>query len=182
MIKKNKSTIEKLKIAKALKREKDKARVDALSREIANLNGESMSLKAKWQSEKKCIEEIQSKKQAIESLKLEADQAERSGDYGKVAEIRYGRIKKTEEQITALNEKLMNIQGTSALINEEVTAENIAEVVSKWTGIPVKRMLQGERDKLLHLEDELHKRVVGQDEAIAAVSDAIRRSRRTDQF
>jgi ATP-dependent Clp protease ATP-binding subunit ClpB len=132
---------------------------------------------AKWQSEKKLLEGIQNEKQRIEQLKNEAEQAERQGDYGKVAEIRYGRIKESEKSISNLTQELQRIQGNSAMINEEVTAEDIAEVVSKWTGIPVMRMLQGEREKLLNLEDALHIRVVGQDEAIAAVSDAVRRSR-----
>jgi ATP-dependent Clp protease ATP-binding subunit ClpB len=170
--------IQQLEIEKeALKREKDHVKVDELSREISHLNEEMQMLKAKWQSEKKCIEEIQSCKQLIEQLKNEADQAERAGDYGKVAEIRYGRIKEAEQKITGLNEQLTEIQGNSALVDEEVTAEHIAGVVSKWTGIPVKRMLQGEREKLLNLETELHKRIVGQVEAVSAVADAVRRNR-----
>ena len=123
------------------------------------------------------MNEIQSDKQKIENLKFEADQAERMGDYGKVAEIRYGKIRDAEKRIEDLKAKLAGMQQNSAMINEEVTAEDVAEIVSKWTGIPVSRMIQSERDKLLNLENELHKRVVGQDEAIAAVSDAVRRSR-----
>ena len=161
----------------ALKRENDELKVADLSKEISEVNEERAKLRAKWQNEKKIIEEIQLQKQAIENLKTEADQAERQGDYGKVAEIRYGRIKEAEKKIVILNEKLIEIQGDSALINEEVTAEDIAEIISNWTGIPVKRMLQGEREKLLGLEQELHKRVVGQEEAISAVSDAVRRNR-----
>jgi len=161
----------------ALKRENDQAKVTILSKEISNLNEERVKLRAKWQSEKKLVEEIQSEKQKIENLKLEADQAERTGDYGKVAEIRYGRIREAEKRIDELKGKLGEMQQNSALITEEVTAEDIAGIVSKWTGIPVNRMIQSERDKLLNLEKELHKRVVGQDEAIAAVADAVRRSR-----
>ncbi len=161
----------------ALKREKNVEKVTALSREISELNEARTQLKAKWQSEKKLVEDIQLQKQQIENLKTEADQAERQGDYGKVAEIRYGLIREAERKIEALNEKLNSVQGGNALINEEVGAEDIAEVVSKWTGVPVQRMLQGERDKLLNLEKELHRRVIGQDEAIAAVADAVRRSR-----
>jgi ATP-dependent Clp protease ATP-binding subunit ClpB len=161
----------------ALKRENDTVKVSALSLEISQVNEERVKLKAKWQSEKKCIEAIQQQKQRIENFKLEADQAERQGDYGKVAEIRYGRIKEAETQIAELNLQLVAMQGNAAMINEEVTAEDIAEIVSQWTGIPVKKMLQGEREKLLQLEIELHKRVVGQDEAIRAVADAVRRSR-----
>jgi ATP-dependent Clp protease ATP-binding subunit ClpB len=161
----------------ALKRENDEQKVKQLSREISNLNEERVKLRAKWQSEKKMIEDIQVQKQLIENLKVEADQAERQGDYGKVAEIRYGRIKESEKKIEELNKKLIELQGNTAMINEEVTAEDIAMIVSNWTGIPVKRMLQGEREKLLGLESELHKRVIGQDEAISAVADAVRRSR-----
>jgi ATP-dependent Clp protease ATP-binding subunit ClpB len=161
----------------AMKREGDEQKVKLLAREITGLQEERVKLRAKWQSEKKIIEDIQLQKQDIEDLKSEADQAERQGDYGKVAEIRYGRIRESEKKITELKDKLGNLQQHSALINEEVTAEDIAEIVSKWTGIPVSRMLLGEREKLLNLEVELHKRVVGQDEAISAVSDAVRRSR-----
>ena len=161
----------------ALKRENDHIKVTILSKEISGLNEERTKLRAKWQSEKKLVDEIQSDKQKIEILKFEADQAERMGDYGKVAEIRYGRIRDAEKRIEDLKAKLAGMQQNSAMINEEVSAEDIAEIVSKWTGIPVSRMIQSERDKLLNLETELHKRVVGQDEAIAAVSDAVRRSR-----
>ena len=153
-------------------------RIKEISREIANLDEERKSLRAKWQSEKDVIAKIQAmKQQLLKAIKLEAEQAERQGDYGKVAEIRYGRIKESEANLDELNDKLRNMQADSALIKEEVTADDIAEIVSKWTGIPVNKMLQGERDKLLNLEEELHKRIVGQDEAIGAVSDAIRRSR-----
>ncbi len=161
----------------ALKRENDKIKVDELSREISGLNEERTKLRAKWQSEKQLVNQIQTGKQDIESLKQEADQAERMGDYGKVAEIRYGRIREAEKKIEELKHKLASLQQNSAMINEEVTAEDIASVVSKWTGIPVRRMLQAEREKLLSLESELHKRVVGQQEAIEAVADAVRRSR-----
>jgi ATP-dependent Clp protease ATP-binding subunit ClpB len=161
----------------ALKRENEDTKVRELTREISGLNEERTKLRAKWQSEKKLVEEIQMEKQKIESLKLEADQAERVGDYGKVAEIRYGRIREAEKQIEDLKGKLASMQQNSALINEEITAEDIAAVVSKWTGIPVNRMLKAERDKLLNLETELHKRVVGQHEAIESVADAVRRSR-----
>ncbi len=170
--------IQQLEIEKeALKRENDVTKVADLSSEISSLNEERSSLMAKWQSEKKILEDIQAGKQHIEQLKTDAEQAERQGEYGKVAEIRYGHIREAEKKITDLKEELSRIQGNSALINEEVTAEDIADVVSKWTGIPVSRMLQGEREKLLNLENALHLRVVGQDEAITAVSDAVRRSR-----
>ncbi len=170
--------IQQLEIEKeALKRENNNQKVSELNREISNLNEERSGYVAKWQTEKKLIDQIQSQNQAVENLKTQADQAERQGDYGKVAEIRYGRIKETEKSIADLNAELIKAQGNAAMINEEVGAEDIAEVVAKWTGIPVSRMLQGEREKLLKLEDELHKRVIGQDEAIVAVSDAVRRSR-----
>jgi ATP-dependent Clp protease ATP-binding subunit ClpB len=161
----------------AIKREGDHDKVQTISEQIANLSEERNTLKAKWQSEKAVVEGIQEKKEQIEQLKLEAEQAERAGDYGKVAEIRYGRIKETEQALQELQNKLNEAQGDSAMVKEEVDAEDIAGVVSRWTGIPVTRMLQSEREKLLHLEEELHKRVVGQEEAIAAISDAIRRSR-----
>jgi ATP-dependent Clp protease ATP-binding subunit ClpB len=170
--------IQQLEIEKeALKRENDIEKVNDLSKQLSGLNEERVAYMAKWESEKKLVENIQNQKQLIEQLKQEADQAERQGDYGKVAEIRYGRIKAAEKSIADFNTELVRIQGNAAMINEEVTAEDIAEVVSKWTGIPVLRMLQGEREKLLSLEQQLHKRVIGQDEAIAAVSDAVRRSR-----
>ena len=135
------------------------------------------SYKAKWQSEKELVNKIQQNKKEIEQLKFEADKAEREGDYGRVAEIRYGKLQALENEIKSIQEDLKKKQGDSALIKEEVTAEDIADVVSRWTGIPVSKMLQSEREKLLHLEDELHKRVIGQDEAIEAVADAVRRSR-----
>ncbi len=161
----------------AIKREGDKLKLDELSREIAELNEERVKLRAKWQNEKSIIDKIQHNKQEIENLRFEAEDAERRGDYGKVAEIRYGRIKEAETEIERFKKELMSVQSDYALIKEEVDAEDIAEVVSRWTGVPVSRMLQSEREKLLHLENELHKRVVGQNEAIAAVSDAVRRSR-----
>jgi len=161
----------------ALKREDDDVKVSEIAKVISGLNEERTKLRAKWQSEKKLVDEIQSEKQKIENLKTEADQAERVGDYGKVAEIRYGRIRESEKRTDELKEKLAVMQQNSALINEEITAEDIASIVSKWTGIPVSRMLQAEREKLLNLEAELHKRVVGQQEAIESVADAVRRSR-----
>ncbi|MEW5844995.1 MAG: ATP-dependent chaperone ClpB [Bacteroidota bacterium] len=161
----------------AIKREGDKPKLEELSRTLAELNEERTRLRAKWESEKNVIDRIQQLKQSIEHMKYEAEDAERNGDYGKVAEIRYGRIKQAEAEIEHLKEELKKVQADFALIKEEVDAEDIAEVVSRWTGIPVSRMLQSEREKLLHLEEELHKRVVGQDEAIAAVADAVRRSR-----
>ncbi len=161
----------------AIRREKDEIKLSNLSKEIANLSDERNHLHAKWKSEKEIAEQIQQKKKEIESLKLEAEQAERNGDYGKVAEIRYGSIKSKEDEIEKLRSKLTDIQADSPLINEEIGSEDIAEIVSRWTGIPVSKMLQSEREKLLHLEEELHHRVIGQDEAITAVADAIRRSR-----
>ena len=161
----------------AIKREKDKTKLQLLNEEIANLNDTRTNLRAKWQAEKEIVDKIQQKKKEIESFKIEAEQAERDGDLGKVAEIRYGKISHLSEEIDLLKTKLAEAQSDSPLINEEVDAEEVAEVVSRWTGIPVSRMLQSEREKLLNLEDELHKRVVGQNEAIEAVSDAIRRSR-----
>ena len=161
----------------AIKREKDDKKVKELTEIIANLQEDSSQIKAQWESEKQIVQGIQSSKEKIETLKIEADQAERAGDYGRVAEIRYGRIREEEEKLVQLEKQLAGRQSESALIKEEVDAEDIAEVVSRWTGIPVTRMLQSEREKLLHLEGELHKRVIGQDEAIAALSDAVRRSR-----
>ncbi len=161
----------------AIKREKDEAKLKILTEELANLQEEKNKLKAQWENEKAVVDEIQKHKAVIEQYRFEAEQAERSGDFGKVAEIRYGRIKESEKKLQELHQKLRDMQVESALIKEEVSAGDIADVVSRWTGIPVSRMLQGEREKLLKLEDELHKRVVGQDEAIEAVSDAIRRSR-----
>ena len=161
----------------AIKREKDEPKLQQLNKEIAELKEQETSYKAKWQSEKELVNKIQQNKQEIEQLKFEAEKAEPEGDYGKVAEIRYGKLQALENEIKDIQEDLKHKQGDSAMIKEEVTAEDIADVVSRWTGIPVNKMLQSERDKLLHLEQELHLRVVGQDEAIAAVSDAVRRSR-----
>ena len=161
----------------AIKREKDEAKLAHLNKEIEELREQEKSYKAKWQSEKELVNKIQQNKQEIENLKFEADKAEREGDYGKVAEIRYGKLKALEDEINHIQENLKHQQGDSAMIKEEVTAEDIADVVSRWTGIPVSKMMQSEREKLLFLEDELHKRVVGQDEAIQAVADAVRRSR-----
>ncbi len=161
----------------AIKREKDDEKLERLGKEIAELREQENSYKAKWQGEKALVDKIQQNKQVIEQLKFEAERAEREGDYGKVAEIRYGKLQALNNEINHIQEQLKQQQGDAAMIKEEVTAEDIADVVSRWTGIPVSKMLQSERDKLLHLEEELHKRVVGQDEAIAAVSDAVRRSR-----
>ncbi|MBP9512643.1 MAG: ATP-dependent chaperone ClpB [Bacteroidales bacterium] len=161
----------------AIKREGDEEKLEQLNQEIANLTEERSVLRAKWQSEKNLIDQIQQKKREIEDYRLAAEQAEREGNYGRVAELRYGKMREAEQQIEHLRKQLAEIQGDKPMINEEVSAEEVAEVVSKWTGIPVSRMLQSEREKLLHLEEHLHKRVVGQDEAISAVADAIRRSR-----
>ena len=161
----------------AIKREKDEAKLKQLGEEIATLKEQEQSKRAKWQHEKELADRIQTAKQQIEQLKFEADKAEREGDYGKVAEIRYGKIKSLNDEITSTQKKLQEAQSGEAMIKEEVTAEDIADVVSRWTGIPVSKMLQSERDKLLTLEEELHKRVIGQNEAITAVSDAVRRSR-----
>lgn len=161
----------------AIKREKDEKKLSVLNKEIANLSEERNQMRAKWQEEKAVVEGIQTKKKEIEAFRTEADRAERAGDFGKVAEIRYGKIKEAEEKLEKLKVELLERQENSSLVKEEVTSEDIAEVVSKWTGIPVQSMLQSEREKLLHLEDELHKRVVGQVDAIGAISDAIRRSR-----
>lgn len=160
----------------AIKREKDESKLKSLRSELANLKEERNEINARWKSEKEKVEGIQTIKQELENYKLEAERAEREGDYGKVAEIRYGKIKEAQEKLEKMQQNLAEQQGT-ALIKEEVTSEDIAEVVAKWTGIPVTKMLQSEREKLLKLEDELHKRVVGQEEAIVAVSDAVRRSR-----
>ncbi|CEN48979.1 protein disaggregation chaperone [Capnocytophaga canimorsus] len=160
----------------AIKRENDEQKLKMLYADVANLKEERNAIFAKWQSEKNVIDEVQTTKEAIENYKLEAEKAEREGDYAKVAELRYGKIKEAQDKLVLLQEKLDEAQGNS-LIKEEVTSENIAEVVAKWTGIPVTKMLQGEREKLLNLESELHKRVVGQEEAIEAISDAIRRSK-----
>ncbi len=161
----------------AIKREKDEKRVAELSEEIANLSAERDSLRAKWQGEKDVVDGINLKVEQIENYKLEADQAERAGDYGKVAELRYGKIREAQEEVEKLKEALQANQSESRMLKEEVTADDIAGVVSRWTGIPVSKMVQSEREKLLSLEDELHKRVAGQEEAIEAISDAIRRSR-----
>lgn len=161
----------------AIKRENDTKKVNELSEEIAQLNEQRNAVKARWQSEKEVVEKIQEVKEKIETLKLEAEQAERAGDYGKVAEIRYGKIREAEESLAKLMDQLNAMHDKGAMMKEEVDSEDIAEVVSRWTGIPVNRMLQSEREKLLHLEEELHKRVVGQEDAIEAVADAVRRSR-----
>ena len=161
----------------AIKREKDEVKLAQLGKEISTLKEQENGMRAKWQQEKELADSIQNAKHEIEELKFEAERAEREGDYGRVAEIRYGRITKLEEEITATQAALRNAQGTNAMIKEEVTAEDIADIVSRWTGIPVNKMLESERQKLLNLEEELHKSVIGQDEAIQAVSDAVRRSR-----
>lgn len=170
--------IKQLEIAKeAVKRDGESKQANEISSQLADFREEKAKLTAKWQSEKKIIEKIQNEKQLIESFKFQAHEAERAGDYGKVAELRYGKIKESEANLEKFKNELNEIQKDSALIKEEISDEDIAEIVSKWTGIPVSRMLQSEKDKLLSLEDELHKRVIGQDDAIAAVSDAVRRSR-----
>jgi ATP-dependent Clp protease ATP-binding subunit ClpB len=161
----------------AIKREGDKDKISRISEEIANLSDQRTRLRVEWQREKTTVDEIQKNKSAIEQYKLEADQAERSLDYERVAELRYGRIKEAEQKITELNQELSNLHINGALIKEEVDADDIADVVARWTGIPVSKMMQSEKEKLLHLEDELHLRVVGQDEAIEAVANAVRRSR-----
>ena len=161
----------------AIKRENDKTKLEQLNKEIANLKEEEKKQKAQWESEKEQINKIQQNKIDIENLKFEADKAEREGDYGKVAEIRYGKLKAKEEEIKEIQAKLHTMQGAAAMIKEEVDSEDIADVVSRWTGIPVNKMMQSERDKLLRLEDELHTRVIGQEEAITAIADAVRRSR-----
>jgi ATP-dependent Clp protease ATP-binding subunit ClpB len=171
-------TIARLQIEReALLRDGDNIKADKISRDLADLKVKRDSLIADWKSEKEMIEQVQSKKEMVESLRFEADKAERAGDYGKVAEIRYGKITELEKQITALKEEIERKRSHGSLVKEEVSSEDIAAIVSKWTGIPVSRMLESEKAKLLRLEDELHKRVVGQDEAIEAVSDAVRRSR-----
>ena len=162
----------------AIRRENDKEHVETLTHEIDELKAKDSELRAKWQSQRDLLKKIQSNKDEIERLKIEAQQAERQGDYGRVAEIRYGRIQEAQKRIATLQEEFrLASAGGDAMIKEEVDAEDIAEVVSRWTGIPVQRMLASEREKLLHMEEELHKRVVGQDQAIAAISDAVRRSR-----
>ncbi len=170
--------IKQLEIEKAgITREGDEVRLKILNEELSNLIEDRNNIAAKWQSEKEVVEQLQQTKKEIEDLKYEADRAEREGDYGKVAEIRYGKIKEAEQKLDDLKQRIQQMQVSGALIKEEVAAEEIAEIVSRWTGIPVTRMLQSEREKLLSLEEELHRRVIGQDEAIEAVSDAIRRSR-----
>ena len=161
----------------AIKRENDTVKLKQLNAEIEDLQKQEKDIRGKWESEKALVSKIQQDKQRIEQLKIEADNAERDGNYGRVAEIRYGKLKELEADIAKIQEELHSKQGDSALVKEEVTADDIAEVVSRWTGIPVNRMLESEREKLLHLEEELHKRVVGQEEAISAVANAVRRSR-----
>jgi len=161
----------------ALKRENDDKKVQELSESIANLSAERNTLRASWQEEKSLVDNVNQEIENIENYKLEAEQAERSGDYGKVAELRYGRIKEAQEKVEKLKAELAEKQESKRMLKEEVTSEDIADVVAKWTGIPVSKMIQSEREKLLNLEEELHKRVAGQDEAIEAISDAIRRSR-----
>ena len=171
-------TITRLEIEKeALRRDGDTIKVEKVSRELAEMQSRRDELKADWKSEKEMIDSVQVKKEEIESLRFEAEKAERSGDYGKVAEIRYGRIVDIEKELSDLKDKIEKKRSRGSLIQEEVRSEDVASIVSKWTGIPVSKMLESEKDKLLRLEDELHKRVVGQDEAITAVADAVRRSR-----
>ena len=171
-------TIKQLEIEReAIKRENNEQKLTQLSTEIANLKEEEKEQKAKWKAEKELIESIQQNKIDIEQLKFEADKAEREGDYGKVAEIRYGKIKQKEEEIANFQQKLVSLQADHPIIKEEVDSEDIADIVSRWTGIPVSKMVQSEKDKLLHLEAELHQRVIGQHEAITAIADAVRRSR-----
>ena len=161
----------------AIKRENDEEKLAQLNKDIAELQQEVSEYKSKWQREKELVNKIQQNKQQIENLKFEAERAEREGNYGKVAEIRYGKLKALHDEIAQIQGQLHSVQGAETMVKEEVTEDDIAEVVSRWTGIPVSRMMQSEREKLLHLEDELHKRVIGQEEAITAVSDAVRRSR-----
>ena len=161
----------------AIKRENDEEKLAQLNKDIAELQQEVSEYKSKWQREKELVNKIQQNKQQIENLKFEAERAEREGNYGKVAEIRYGKLKALQDEIAQIQRQLHSVQGAETMVKEEVTEDDIAEVVSRWTGIPVSRMMQSEREKLLHLEDELHKRVIGQEEAITAVSDAVRRSR-----
>ncbi|HRO98439.1 MAG TPA: AAA family ATPase, partial [Flavobacteriales bacterium] len=161
----------------AIKRENDEAKLAELNKELAELSGQRDGFKARWESERALVERINSAKDKIEELKHQAQQYEREGDFGKVAEIRYGRIQETEKELLAAKDELLLLQADSKMIKEEVDVEEIAAVVARWTGIPVTRMLEAERTKLLKLEDELHKRVIGQDEAVRAVADAVRRSR-----
>jgi ATP-dependent Clp protease ATP-binding subunit ClpB len=161
----------------AIKREGDEQKIAQLDKEIAELREQESQFRAKWEGERQLVNQIQQDKQQMEQLKYEAERAEREGNYGQVAEIRYGKMKQLEEHIASVQQQLNSASKDNKLVREEVTADDIAEVVSRWTGIPVTRMMQSEREKLLHLEDELHKRVIGQNEAITAVSDAVRRSR-----
>ena len=161
----------------AIKREGDNDKLKQLSSEISALKEQSDSMQSKWLHEKELVNKIQQNKQEIEQLKFEAERAEREGNYAKVAEIRYGRLQQLSTEINNIQQQLASTQGGSAMIKEEVTPDDIAEVVSRWTGIPVSRMLQSEREKLLHMEEELHHRIIGQDDAIEAVSNAVRRSR-----
>ena len=161
----------------AIKRENDQPKIEQLDKDIADLKEQEKQFRAKWEGEKSLVNKIQADKQEIENLKIEAERAEREGNYERVAEIRYSKLKSLEDDIKNIQQQLKSTQGGEAMVREEVTADDIAEVVSRWTGIPVTRMMQSEREKLLHLEEELHKRVIGQDEAISAVSDAVRRSR-----
>ena len=161
----------------AVKREKDKSELDALGKQISEIEEERNAMQARWKSEKEVVDQIQKEKASVDQLKIQAEQAERQGDYGLVAEIRYGKIKQAEENVLALNTKLIEIQADHSMVKEVVDAEDIADVVSRWTGIPVTRMIASEREKLLGLEDELHKRIIGQESAVEAVSDAVRRSR-----
>ncbi len=165
----------------SLKRETEHAgsgdKMKQLEKDIADLHDQEKQFKAKWESERALVNKIQQHKQEMEQLRFEAERAEREGNYGRVAEIRYGKLKELENDIDRIQSQLINAQGAEAMVREEVTADDIAEVVSRWTGIPVTRMMQSEREKLLHLEEELHRRVIGQEEAIRAVSDAVRRSR-----
>ena len=161
----------------AIKREGDSDKLQALNKEIADLQEQEKTFRSKWEGERALVNKIQQDKQEMEQLKFEAEKAEREGNYGRVAEIRYGKLQQLEQDIKKIQDELHQTQGAEAMVKEEVTADDIADVVSRWTGIPVSRMLQSEREKLLHLEEELHKRVIGQDEAIQAVSDAVRRSR-----
>ena len=161
----------------AIRREKDQGRIEELTREIDELNAKRTTLRAKWQGERDVLEKIQKNKQALDDLKVQAAEAERNGDYGRVAEIRYGKMRETENEIAGLQAEVSKNAEAGAMIKEEVDAEDIAEVVARWTGIPVSRMLQSEREKLLKMESELHDRVVGQDQAIEAISNAVRRSR-----
>lgn len=161
----------------AIKRENDEAKIAMLDKEIAELKDQEKDFRAKWEGERALVNKIQQDKQTMETLKFEAERAEREGNYERVAEIRYGKLKELQNDIDSIQQQLKSAQGAEAMVREEVTADDIAEVVSRWTGIPVTRMMQSEREKLLHLEEELHKRVIGQEEAISAVSDAVRRSR-----